>query len=116
MKRPNKFGARKSPCQHGHTHASAKEARRCNDLHLLQRAGEIVGLEVEPVFTFAVEGKPVTHLNGRRAIYTPDFSYIEKGQKVCEDVKGGSATNTEASTLRLAFARAMWPSIDWRIV
>ncbi len=112
----NKFGASKTACQHGHTHDSAKEARRCNELHLLQRAGEIVGLEVEPKFTFAIEGKPVTHLNGRRAIYTPDFSYIERGQNVCEDVKGGNATNTEASTLRLAFARAMWPTIDWRVV
>ena len=26
------YFARKTPCQHGHTHASAKEARRCNDL------------------------------------------------------------------------------------
>lgn len=116
MKGVNKFGARKSPCQHGHTHASGKEARRCNDLHILQRAGEIVGLEVEPKFTFAVDGKPVKHLNGRTAVYTPDFSYVERGRKVCEDVKGGKATNTEASTLRLAFARAMWPAIDWRTV
>lgn len=110
----NKFGARKAGCQHGHTHASGKEARRCNDLHLLQMAGEIIGLEVEPQFFFTVDGKPVVHLNGRRAVYTPDFAYIEKGRKVCEDVKGGDATKTEASTLRLAFARAMWPSIDWR--
>lgn len=111
----NKFSARKTACLQGHMHASGKEARRCNDLHLLQRAGEIAGLEVEPKFTFAIDGNPVMHLNGRKAVYTPDFSYVEKGRKVCEDVKGGSATNTEASTLRLAFARAMWPSIDWRV-
>lgn len=114
--RGNKFSARRTACQHGHTHASAKEARRCNDLHLLQRAGKIAGLEVEPKFTFTIDGKPVVHLNGRKAVYTPDFAYVEDGQKICEDVKGGSATNTEASTLRLAFARAMWPSIDWRTV
>lgn len=112
----NKFSARKTPCAHGHKHASAKEARRCNDLHLLQVGGEIAGLIVEPKFTFEVGGKPVMHLNGRKAVYTPDFSYVEKGRKVCEDVKGGKATQTEASTLRLAFARAMWPSIDWRVV
>ena len=85
MKGVNKFGARKSPCQHGHTHASAKEARRCNDLHMLQRAGEIVGLEVEPRFTFAIDGKPVKHLNGRAAIYTPDFAYANlaiRGRKL----------------------------------
>lgn len=112
----NKFGARRSPCAHGHTHASAKEARRCNDLHLLEHTGEIAGLQIEPKFVFEIDGKPVLHTNGRKAVYTPDFSYIERGTKVCEDVKGNDATKTEASTLRMAFARAMWPSIDWRVV
>lgn len=112
----SKFFARRTPCQHGHTHASAKEARWCNDLHVLQRAGEIVGLEVEPQFIFTVNGKPVLHTNGRKAAYKPDFAFIENGKKVCLDVKGGDATKTEASTLRLAFARAMWPTIEWRTV
>lgn len=112
----NKFGASRSECGRGHNHASKKEARRCNDLHLLQMAGEITGLEVEPTFTFMVGDKPVMHLGGRKAVYTPDFSYVEHGRKVCEDVKGGKATQTEASVLRMAFARAFWPSIDWRVV
>lgn len=116
MTRGNKFHAKRTPCAHGHMHASTKEARRCNDLHMLQRAGEIVGLEVEPVFTFAIDGKPVLHANGRKAVYKPDFTYIENGLKICEDVKGGAATMTEAATLRLALARAMWPTIDWRVV
>jgi hypothetical protein len=112
----NKFFARKTPCAHGHSHASAKEARRCADLHLMERAGAIAGLQVEPKYVFEIGGKPVVHTNGRKAVYTPDFSYVENGRKVCEDVKGGNATKTEASTLRLAFARAMWPSIDWRVL
>lgn len=115
-RRANKFGAKRTPCAHGHNHASAKEARRCNELHLLQAAGQIIGLQIEPKFVFEVNGKPVLHLNGRKAVYTPDFSYIERGFKVCEDVKGNDATKTEASTLRMAFARAHWPSIDWRTV
>lgn len=111
-----KYFARKTPCAHGHTHASGKEARRCNDLHLLQQAGKIVGLEVEPKFPFVIDGRQVVHTNGRKAIYTPDFSYVENGRKVCEDVKGGNATNTEASTLRMCLARHIWPSIDWRVL
>lgn len=112
----NKFGARRTKCGLGHKHASNKEAGRCDQLHLLQRAGTIVGLEVEPTFTFMVGGKPVLHPNGRKAIYKPDFSYVERGRKVCEDVKGNKATQTEASVLRMSFARAFWPEIDWIVV
>lgn len=112
----NKYGARKTPCQHGHKHASAKEAKRCNDLHTLQRAGEIIGLEVEPTFYFVIDGREVKHENGRRAAYKPDFVYIEKGVKVAEDVKGSDATKTEASVLRITLARHLWPEIKWRTV
>lgn len=109
-----KYHAKKTPCANGHTHASKREAARCNDLHLLQRAGEISGLQTEPRFTFAVEGRQVMMRNGQAARYTADFSYVEKGRKVVEDVKS-SATDTEAFAVRWAFARAMWPQIDWRL-
>ncbi len=112
----NKFGARRTECGLGHKHASKKEAGRCVELHLLQRGGQISGLEVEPTFTFMVSGKPVLHPNGRKAIYKPDFSYNERGRKVCEDVKGNKATQTEASVLRMSFARAFWPEIEWKVV
>lgn len=112
----NKYGAKRTECGLGHKHASGKEAGRCAQLHLLQRAGHICGLEVEPTFTFMVGGKPVLHPNGRSAVYKPDFSYIERGRKVCEDVKGNKATLTEASVLRMSFARAFWPDIEWKTV
>lgn len=112
----NKFSARKTPCQQGHKHASAKESKRCNDLHLLQRAGKIAGLEIEPKFTFVIAGSEVRMANGRSASFKPDFAYIEKGTKVVEDVKGGSATRTEAFALRWALAKHLWPTIEWRLV
>lgn len=109
----NKYGARKTVCQHGHKHASAKEARRCVELHILQHDGEIIGLEVEPAFYFIINGREVKHENGRRACYKPDFVYIEKGVKIAEDCKGGDATKTEASVLRMTLARHLWPEIRW---
>lgn len=109
----NKFGARKTTCRLGHKHDSAKEARRCDELHLLLRAGEVIGLEVEPTFYFVIGGREVKHENGRRACYKPDFCYIEKGVKICEDVKGSDATKTEASVLRMTLARHLWPDIRW---
>lgn len=111
----NKYHAKKTECGNGHMHASIKEAKRCNDLHLLQRAGEISGLQVEPRFQFVVEGREVKMRNGQVARYTPDFTYVEKGVKVAEDVKS-KATDTEAFAVRWAFARTLWPTIDWRLV
>ncbi len=112
----NKYSARKTGCNNGHMHASGKEARRCNDLHLLQQGRAISDLAVEPQFWFTIHGVQVKHPNGRRAGFKPDFRYIENGRYVVEDVKGGNATKTEAFALRWALARAMWPEIEWRLV
>lgn len=112
----NKYHARKTPCNTGHNHASAKEARRCNDLHLLERAGQIVGLKVEPKFHFHVNGREVKMRNGAVASYRPDFTYIENNRQIAEDIKGGKATITEASALRMALFRACFPDIELRLV
>lgn len=113
--RGNKFYAKKTTCAHGHKHASKREAARCAELHLLQRAGEIEDLEVEPQFWFVIEGSQVKHGNGRRAGYKPDFAYTEKGLNVVEDVKGGP-TQTEAATLRMTLFRHLFPAIELRVV
>ena len=76
-----KYKAKRTACQHGHTHDSAKEARRCNDLHLLQRAGQISGLEIQRPYDIAVNGKKICR-------YVADFTYTEKGAFTVEDVKG----------------------------
>lgn len=109
----NKYRAKKTPCAHGHTHSSAKEARRCNDLNLLERAGQIAGLQQQPVFRFTINGRPIKMDNGHEAKLTADFSYVENGRKVCEDVKGFIVRDFP---LRWALAKAMWPEIDWRVV
>lgn len=115
--RANKFGAKRSHCSAGHEHSSMKEARRCNDLRILQLAGEISDLEVEPQFWFVINGRQVKHENGRRAGYKPDFAYTARnGAMVAEDVKGGNATRTEAHVLRIAIFRALFPAIELREV
>lgn len=70
----------------GHNFDSKKEAKRYGELLLLEAAGEIGRLELQPKYVlqdaFYHRGAP------HRAItYTADFSYWEKGQKVVEDVK-----------------------------
>jgi len=109
----SKYGAKKSNCLHGHEHASRREAKRCNELHLLQRAGKIERLEQQPVFRFEVAGQPVMLENGQQARLTADFTYVENGRQVVEDSKGFVVRDFP---LRWALARALWPEIDWRVV
>lgn len=67
---------------------SKKEARRYKELKLLERAGEIKDLKLQPRYTlqesFKYEGATI-----RKIEYVADFQYEEKdGQLVTEDTKG----------------------------
>lgn len=111
----NKYGAKKTTCRAGHSHASKKEAGRCDQLHLLQRAGEIESLKIQPAFSFTVNGVELKHDNGRRAGYTADFSYIDRREavEVVEDTKGYAARDWP---LRKALFRACFPALVLREV
>jgi hypothetical protein len=66
----------------GHKFASKKEARRYQELRLLERAGEIVSLKLQPRFDLYVKDQKV-------CAYVGDFSYFRGGkQLVVEDAKG----------------------------
>lgn len=80
MKRPSKYGNHTAE-REGVTFHSKKEARRYDELKLLERAGEISGLKIQPKFPFVVAGKLI-------CAYHADFQYLEKdGRVVVEDVK-----------------------------
>lgn len=112
----NKFDAKKSSCQQGHTHDSRAEGRRCNALHLLQRANLIRDLVVQPQYWFVINGVQVKHENGRRLGYRADFAYhdVEQDRAVVEDVKGGY--RDDAWTIRKAVFRALFPDLELREV
>lgn len=66
----------------GFTFDSKKEARRYSELKLLERAGEIANLELQPLFPCIVNGKKV-------CAYIADFAYLNNdGVRIVEDVKG----------------------------
>jgi hypothetical protein len=72
---------------------SKKEARRYQELKLLERAGAIKALELQPIFL--LQDKFRYDNKGYRKIeYIADFKYIDKdGNVVVEDVKSeGTAT------------------------
>lgn len=60
---------------------SKKEARRYEELKLLEKAGQIADLQTQVKFDLDVNGI-------RIATYKADFVYREGGKRVVEDVKG----------------------------
>lgn len=81
MGRPrNKYNARKVEID-GHTFDSVKEGKRYGVLKVLERAGHIENLELQPKIDCVVNGEKVCS-------YRADFRYLERGEPVYEDVKG----------------------------
>lgn len=113
-RRSTKYNAKKATCSAGHTHDSIGEAKRCDELHLMQRAGEISDLSVSPVYRFILpDGKAIKMKNGQVARYTADFQYMENGRQIVEDFKGFIARDFP---LRRALFEALFPDITLRVV
>ena len=67
---------------------SKKEAKRYQELKMLEKSGKIKDLKLQPIFVlqerFYYRGKAI-----RQITYRADFEYVdEKGNRVVEDVKG----------------------------
>lgn len=82
-KKPSKYHNRKIIYQ-GIQFDSQKEEKRYRELLLMQQAGLIRNLELQPRYDFVVNGKKLKHY------YKADFRYevVRSGQVVTEDVKG----------------------------
>lgn len=102
--RTNKYGARKTPCGAGHIHDSAKEARRCDDLRLLERAGQIKRLEQQPKFRLEVNGTLV-------CTYIGDFAYFTSGERVIEDVKSEITRRNPDYRIKKKLLEALHPGV-----
>jgi hypothetical protein len=81
-KKRHKYGAQATEVD-GTVFPSKAEAKRYGELKLLRDQGEILELEVHPVFVFRVNGIRI----GR---YTADFGYhdVQENRYIVEDVKG----------------------------
>lgn len=78
----SKYGAKPTTVD-GIRFASMAEARRYSELRLLEKAGEISGLELQPKFKLVVNGQHI-------CTYIGDFRYRCKytDPLITEDVKG----------------------------
>ena len=90
MGRRSKYGNKKVTVD-GIKFDSKKEAGRWFDLKLLEKAGEIGGLERQVPFYLEGRDGPILTPTGRKMRYVADFTYIDwrhKGAKIVEDAKG----------------------------
>lgn len=92
MRTGNKYGAKKTRVD-GITFDSRREARRYQELQLLQRAGKIGDLQRQVRYELVVNG----HKIGR---YTADFVYWEYGEEIVEDVKSPATKKARDYVLR----------------
>lgn len=76
----SKFGAIRTEVD-GVVFASKREAARYQDLKLLQKAGKIQNLELQPSYPMIVNKQKI-------CVYKADFRYFENGKEVVEDAKG----------------------------
>ena len=89
MMKGRKFGNRKTELD-GRVFDSKKEARRFAELRLMERAGEISGLQTQVPFVLIPAQRDEKGRVIERAVsYVADFVYNDKnGKLVVEDAKG----------------------------
>lgn len=91
---------------------SIRESQRYKELKLLERAGTITDLELQPRFLLQDSFKK----NGRtfrKIEYIADFKYIENGKTIVEDVKG---MQTDVFKLKHKIFEKVYPDLELRII
>ena len=107
----NKYGNRKTEVD-GFLFDSKKEATRYSELVLLEKAGEIFFLELQPKFTL-LDGFRDRDGKAHRAIkYIADFQYQEDGKMIVEDTKG---YKTQVFRIKEKLFRKRYPTIIFKV-
>lgn len=85
----------------GVTFDSKREMNRYLELKLLERAGEVQGLVLQPKFPVSIEGEPF-------CTYRADFAFFRDGERIVEDVKSSGTAKDAAYRLRKKAAELAW--------
>ena len=108
-KRKHKYNAKRKSID-GIVFDSLKEAKRFTELKMLEKAGSIKNLELQPRFllqeSFKKEGKTI-----RAIYYVADFSYFQNGNRCVEDVKG---FKTDVYNLKKKLFLKKYPDVVFR--
>jgi hypothetical protein len=107
-----KYGNKKIQAD-GYTFDSQAEQQRYQELLLLKKAGAIVSLKVHPKYELLPAFRDRSGTWRAAITYTADFSYIEDGCGVVEDVKG---VRTQVFRIKEKLFRRWWGHLDLRIL
>ena len=110
--RKNKYGNKKIKID-GITFDSKKEGSRFFDLKMLQKAGEISDLELQPKFEII----PQVKWNGKtlcKRSYIADFLYKQNGLTIVEDVKSSFTAKNAVYTLKRQLFLLKYPDLVFR--
>lgn len=96
---------------------SKLEAERYEQLKILERAGVIRDLELQPEYELI----PLFRKNGkawRKTVYKADFRYIlcDDDKTIIEDVKGSTAVITDVFRLKQKLFEYKYPELTIKIV
>ena len=97
----------------GYTFDSKKEADRYFELKMLQRAGEISALELQPKYEII----PAVTWNGKQLqarYYIADFQYWQDGNGIVEDVKSAITRKNPVYTLKRQLFLLKYPGIVFK--
>ena len=107
-----KYGNKKTEAS-GIMFDSKAEANRWSELNLLVKAGKISLLDRQPVYVLAPSVKFEGSARAKPELrYRADFSYVENGVQVVEDVKG---VETEAFRIKRHLMKWLY-RIDLRVI
>lgn len=94
----------------GITFDSKIESRRYGELKLLEAAGEITHLELQPVYKITINGKLICKVQ-------PDFRYYtiqtpeKRGECIVEDVKSPVTMKNRAYRIKKKLLEASYPGV-----
>ncbi len=113
--KPGRYGNVKKPTVDGIKFDSKREMQRYLELKLLERAGRIKNLVLQPRFAIEIGGVQVRILSkkynktGRQVVYIADFKYhdLDIDREIIEDVKMQSGHRPRDYILKRAMVHAM---------
>ena len=113
MRGRGRYGNVQKPVIDGHCFDSKYESKRYLELKLLEKAGKIHSLHLQPRYPIKIGGVPVLmrskrYPNGRQLTYVADFDYIDVGGGlVIEDAKMQSGHSQPEYKIKRALMQAM---------
>ena len=103
----SKYKNKSQSCQQGHIHQSIGEARYCDSLAVLEKAGDIKSYKSQQMFDLIVNSKRIT---GHRV----DFLVMnKKGKLEVHEVKGFP---TDLWKIKMNLFEALYPDIPYIVV